>query len=808
MSLSVQTNVSAMNTTRWLNTNQSGMESSLAKLSSGYQINSASDNPAGLVISEQLRSQIAGMSQSISNTEEAMNVVGIAEGALNEMNSVLISMNELALHAANNGVTSSDQVVADQAEMDSAVQTIDRIAKTTKYSDTSLLNGTQEIQFDADTLVDSTEDNTLVNSDMTNIYQITDLDRSINISYSGATDSGDADTTSSAQKASVEATSETAGVDIATTGTTLSADVAFTITGNLGSKEYTFGEGQELGTVAQNINDDAESTGVGAQLIFDSTVTGANQTTGFAAGATVHATTAISAYELDKDFEQNSDFKVTAASIASGSSEVGENTDADGCVYLKFGESGSYTIYKDAEMSMKVGTGTVGVNSTEVNDSGLSINVTTDNNQKASDVVKLQVGVANEIGTANGGFTVDDSSQTGAAQDASSLTGIRLGENTDANGDIYMQTVEDGSGGVTVNLYNDSSCEESSLMATGTVGSTAVAAGAFVVEVYAKTTEGDGATTGLYGSINIDNTGISTTTGTSTYSSTISADDLGIRLYSNEYGEDAFVEVEASEGALFTDSDGNLVDSSNDYTDTGQNGTVTVNGASYELNSDLTASISSTDLNTDLVMNEGELGKTTVAVAGYNQGALSSKAGSMTDETNHATQAMSNTSESLNNLSGGMNLQVGEGTSNDDSTVISIQSMTASDLGKVSITDDYDGDGIEEERTLTLEDLQGGNAAALAEDPDKALKIIDQAIDDVSMTRARLGAVQSNMLQTNINSLNVAVENITNTESAIRDTDMATESTAYTKNQILVQAATSMLAQANTIPQGALSLLG
>ena len=807
MSLSVQTNVSAMNTTRWLNTNQSGMESSLAKLSSGYQINSASDNPAGLVISEQLRSQIAGMSQSISNTEEAMNVVGIAEGALNEMNSVLISMNELALHAANNGVTSSDQVVADQAEMDSAVQTIDRIAKTTKYSDTSLLNGSQEIQFDADTLVDSTEDNTLVNSDMTNIYQITNLDRSINISYSGATDSGDADSTASAQRASVEATSETAGVDIS--GTTLSADVAFTISGNSGSKEYTFGQGQELGTVAQNINDDAESTGVGAQLVFDSAVTGVAQGTAMDNADTEHGTGQISAYELDKDFEQNSTFEVTDATVSGA--VVGQNTDADGCVYLKFGDDGEYTIYKDSEMTMEVGTGTAGDTpgtlggaSTDVNNSGLSIAITTDDAQVASDVVKLQVGTTNEIGTANGGFKVADNTQPGVALDASSLTGVRLADNTDQNGNIYMKTIEDGSGNVTVNLYNDSSCEESSLMASGTG---AIGAADFNIEVYAKTTEGDGATTGLYGSINLDGTQLSAT-GTSTYSSTISADDLGVRLYSTEYGDDAFVGVEASKGALFTDSDGALVDSSNDYTDSGQNGTVTVNGSSYELDSDLTASISSTDLNTDLVMNEGELGKTTVAVAGYDQGALSSKAGAMTDKTNHATQAMSNTSESLNNLSGGMNLQVGEGTSNDDSTVISIQSMTASDLGKVSITDDYDGDGIEEERTLTLEDLQGGRAASLAEDPDKALKIIDQAIDDVSMTRARLGAVQSNMLQTNINSLNVAVENITNTESAIRDTDMATESTAYTKNQILVQAATSMLAQANTIPQGALSLLG
>ncbi len=808
MSLSVQTNVSAMNTTRWLNTNQSSMESSLAKLSSGYQINTASDDPAGLVISEQLRSQIAGLNQAMSNTEEAMNVVGIAEGALNEMNSVLISMNELAIHSANSGVTSSDQIVADQAEMDSAVQTIDRIAKTTTYSDTYLLNGSQEITYDTDTLVDSTEDNTLVDSDLSQIYQISDLDQSINISYSGEDSDGTADSQSSSKRAYVEATSATAGVDISTDGTSISADLVFTVTGASGSEEYSFGEGQELGTIAETINGDSESTGVGAQLIFDTAVTGVDQTAGFSSIPTTHASGQIGAYEMDKDYEQDTDYTVSSASISDVDSvSVGENTDADGCVYLKFTSDTEYTIYKDAEMTMEVGTGSLGTESTESNNSGLNITVDVSGTVEASDVVKLQVGATTEIDSSDStaGLEVSSDSTTGAALDSSAITGIRLGENTDENGNIYMKTVENEDGTITVNLYNDSSCDDSNLMATGTVADGDDTDQ--MVEVYAVTTSGDAGTTGLYGSINIDTTAIDGT-GSSSYSCTISASDLGLRLYSTDYGDDAYVTVEASEGALFTDDDGQLIDSTNDYTSTGQNGSVTVNGTEYELDEDLTATVSTTDLNASFVMDEGELGATTVAVQGYDEGALSSKGGSMDDETNHSTQAMSNTSETLEDLSGGMNLQVGESTTNDDSTVISIQSMTASDLGKVTITDDYDGDGIEEEKTLTLEDLQGGEAAALATDPDKAIAIIAQAIDDVSMTRARLGAVQSNLLQTNVNSLSVAVENITNTESAIRDTDMATESTNYTKNQILVQAATSMLAQANTIPQQALSLLG
>ena len=103
--------------------------------------------------------------------------------------------------------------------------------------------------------------------------------------------------------------------------------------------------------------------------------------------------------------------------------------------------------------------------------------------------------------------------------------------------------------------------------------------------------------------------------------------------------------------------------------------------------------------------------------------------------------------------------------------------------------------------------MLSGGWASLGQDPVKALEIIDQAIEDVSGLRANIGAFQANMLETNANSLNVAIENITKTESYIRDADMASESTDFSKNQIMVQAGTSMLAQANQLSQNALSLI-
>ena len=114
MSMVVAHNIAALNANKNLYINNRSLNSSLSKLSSGYRINVGADGPADLVISEKLRSQTNGLERAVRNTTEAINVLSIAEGALNEMNSILKKMKALAIHSANNGVTSPDQVAADQ----------------------------------------------------------------------------------------------------------------------------------------------------------------------------------------------------------------------------------------------------------------------------------------------------------------------------------------------------------------------------------------------------------------------------------------------------------------------------------------------------------------------------------------------------------------------------------------------------------------------------------------------------------------------------------------------------------------------
>ena len=144
MGLRINTNVTAITAQRNLALADARMFKSVQRLSSGLRINTAADDPAGLVISEQLRAQIAGLNSAIANTERAVNLVNTMEGALNEVNSLLISMRGLALDAANSGINNATSLAADQAEIANAIQTITRISDNTQFSLQTLLDGTFE----------------------------------------------------------------------------------------------------------------------------------------------------------------------------------------------------------------------------------------------------------------------------------------------------------------------------------------------------------------------------------------------------------------------------------------------------------------------------------------------------------------------------------------------------------------------------------------------------------------------------------------------------------------------------------------
>lgn len=144
MGLRINTNVTAITAQRNLTLADARLFKSVQRLSSGLRINTAGDDPAGLAISEQLRAQIAGLSAAIVNSERAVNLVQTIEGALNEVNTLLIGMRELALDAANSGINNATSLAADQAEIANALQTITRISDTSTFSIQALLDGSFE----------------------------------------------------------------------------------------------------------------------------------------------------------------------------------------------------------------------------------------------------------------------------------------------------------------------------------------------------------------------------------------------------------------------------------------------------------------------------------------------------------------------------------------------------------------------------------------------------------------------------------------------------------------------------------------
>ncbi|SDH32713.1 flagellin [Pseudobutyrivibrio sp. 49] len=147
----VQHNMQALNAARVLNTTAGSQAKSTEKLASGYKINRAADDAAGLSISEKMRKQIRGLSQASTNAQDGVSAVQTAEGALTEVHSMLQRMNELAVQASN-GTNSESDRSSIQNEIDQLTTEIDRVAESTKFNETHLLkgsNGKKTVKIDA-----------------------------------------------------------------------------------------------------------------------------------------------------------------------------------------------------------------------------------------------------------------------------------------------------------------------------------------------------------------------------------------------------------------------------------------------------------------------------------------------------------------------------------------------------------------------------------------------------------------------------------------------------------------------------------
>lgn len=145
MPLRVNTNATGLTALRLLQRTDRAQQKSLERLSTGLRINQASDDPAGLVISERLRSQVVSIQQAMENSQQASNMINTSEAALNEMHSLLLQIRESIVFALNTGGNSPEQIDAEQDSVDNILMSIDRIAQTTSYANRRLLDGSSAI---------------------------------------------------------------------------------------------------------------------------------------------------------------------------------------------------------------------------------------------------------------------------------------------------------------------------------------------------------------------------------------------------------------------------------------------------------------------------------------------------------------------------------------------------------------------------------------------------------------------------------------------------------------------------------------
>jgi flagellin len=140
-SLVVNTNVAAINAYNNLNATDTAMSKAISQLSSGLQIMSAADNPAGYVVSQDLLSQSNGYQQAVSNAQNGVSMIQTANGALNQISSLLQTMDSLAINSSNGATNSSQSLSANQQEFAALQNQIDQIANTTSFGSTALLDG-------------------------------------------------------------------------------------------------------------------------------------------------------------------------------------------------------------------------------------------------------------------------------------------------------------------------------------------------------------------------------------------------------------------------------------------------------------------------------------------------------------------------------------------------------------------------------------------------------------------------------------------------------------------------------------------
>jgi len=863
----INTNVASLRGLRSLNKANELMNTSLTRLSTGLKINSGKDNPAGLIASETLRSQISSIEQSITNSSRANNVIATADAALGEVNNLLNQIRGLVQETLNSGALSQSEIEANQLQVDAALSAINRISANTTFAGDKLIDGSKAF---------------ITNTTTADAAKLSDFQINEAVFSTSSTIEIEAAITQAAEKA-----------EIRYSGGNLTSSATVELSGSKGSQVVFLGGASTTADIKNAINAASDVTGVKAS--FDPGLTFSQDATqGFAninTGQAIANTLAVTATGATTTQTGTVTFTDTRATQTQGT-----NASLGGTIRIQYVDNVTAgtstntatvagvatTANGDVTISIEIGNetnGTTAVTSTisdivALINSGTSANAVAARNYISASSSGTDIAVSTAAASAlTGGqdiadIKILDNRNSGAGGSVASLGGevfVQFVDASTATASLGVSSVstnaETGDTTIQIRLGRSSGANTSTiadvmaLINSGT-STNAVAAQAFIS---ASATSADAANTSIftaqtsatqllggndgsnnditfndaraYGTDGVVNVQFSSTTaanstlsvsvastGTSDYTITVNlatdefgnitttADDIRtfiatdtsngaatartlvnvevegsgtetvqaqaqqqvdvasrvLKLKSSDYGKDQFVAVNVLDGSFNTTGTDNI---STQRRDTGKDLVAVINGQVAQTKG-LSARIKTNSLDASLSFNEENNVKgrrANVTITG-----------------------------------GGSLFQIGQEVSAAGQIGIGIEAVNTARLGGVA---------------GKLYELGSGAGKSLLDiGPDTPgsvlVDIVEQSINRVSTLRGRLGAIQKNVIDTNINSLGVALENISEARSAIVDTDFAETTASLTKAQILNQSGISVLAIANQNPSQVLSLLG
>ena len=707
----IQHNIMAMNAYRNYTNNVAAMKKNLEKLSSGYKINRAGDDAAGLAISEKMRAQITGLETAQKNAKDGISLVQTAEGALTEVHDMLNRMVELATQSANGTYDNTTDRYQMQKEVDQLLSEIDRIRDSSNFNGIKLLNGTLGLNTDAFSF---SEASAVAASD----GQIAGTDLALNDAELHTEVSGNATQTPPALTIDLgDLAFDAGGGDTTVKLNVFGKDISLTLdaTGGAASDgKYTTAD------IAAALKD---------ALAADATL-GVQTTDGLhgtASGAT-------------NDGIKLGDFVFTVGGTGSEITLTYAGLQP-GTTAGDFKANGEFSTAQAETINTLIGQ------KVSVKEAGTAVQT----GNVIHDTTKVEYAKAKT-----------PSSLAGVDIDISSL--VAQGNTLTIDGTTYVfqtdaaTTPTTPAGATVINVSAGKTDEERVHMA---------------VDLLSKQNPITGKTDGT---ANGRTWKISSAGGTKIHiDQTAGTTDTTKSL--KTYADVAAV-ISGTTPATAAKNVGTNIQINNDKVAEGNVLTIGEgdNAVKYVFTEDLTGKSDTADTKYVKFTKGGTDAATN----------LQAKIGG-TSEINDAKDTVTVRAATANDkapmvLGKGLTLQIGDTSDSFNQLNVAVQDMNAASLGIGNLKIDTE------------------EAAQAAVDKIKA------AINTVSDVRGTLGATQ-NRLDHTINNLSVMTENIQDAESTIRDTDVAEEMMAYTKNNILIQSAQAMLAQANQVPQGVLQLL-